>query len=50
MATRKRSDRKPYQPPRLKVHGDLRRLTMGPSKGGAKQDGGTTPKTKAGSG
>ena len=49
MATRKRSDRKRYQPPRLKVHGDLRRLTMA-AKGGAKQDGAGAPKTKAGSG
>ena len=48
MATGKRSERKPYQPPRLTVHGDLRRLTQ--AKGGAKSDGGTTPKTKTGSG
>lgn len=48
MATRKRPERKPYQPPRLTVHGDLRKLTT--AKGGAKSDGGTAPKTKAGSG
>ena len=50
MATRKRPERKPYQPPRLKVHGDLRRLTQSPAKGGAKSDGGAAPKTKTGSG
>jgi len=50
MATRKRSDRKPYQPPRLTVHGDLRTLTQSPAKGGAKSDGGAAPKTKTGSG
>ena len=49
MATTKRAERKPYRPPRLTVHGDLRQLTKGPAKGGAKQDAGTTPKTKAGS-
>ena len=48
MATGRPPERKPYQPPRLKVHGDLRRLTQ--AKGGAKSDGGTAPKTKSGSG
>jgi len=50
MASGKRAERKPYRLPRLTVHGDLRKLTLGPSKGGAKADGGTAPKTKAGSG
>jgi hypothetical protein len=46
MATAKRRDRKPYRPPRLKVHGDLRALTH-TAKGGIRSDGGGAPKTRA---
>jgi hypothetical protein len=48
MAKATRGDKQAYRPPRLTVHGDLRKLTQ--AKGGAKSDGGTAPKTKAGSG
>jgi hypothetical protein len=36
--------KKAYRPPRLRVYGDLRRLTMG--KGGQNNDGTGKPKTK----
>lgn len=43
-ATKPNRRRKPYRPPRLTVHGDLRRLTM--VKGGGANDGGGKPRTK----
>lgn len=36
--------KKPYRPPRLVVHGDLRHLTM--TKGGSAADGSGKPRTK----
>jgi len=48
MATPKRTDRKPYRPPRLKIHGDLRMLTL-TTKGGTRSDGAGRPKTRSGS-
>ncbi len=36
--------RKPYRPPRLVTHGNLRHLTM--SKGGSANDGSGKPRTK----
>ena len=44
-STPRSQTKKPYRTPRLVVHGDLRRLTM--AKGGAKNDGGGVPRTKA---
>jgi len=43
-ATPRDRTKKPYRPPRLIVHGDLRRLTM--AKGGSATDGSGKPKTK----
>ena len=37
--------KKPYRTPRITVYGDLRRLTL--AKGGAANDGGGKPRTKA---
>lgn len=45
-STQDPSTKKPYRPPRLIVHGDLRRLTM--AKGGGANDGIGKPRTKSG--
>jgi hypothetical protein len=37
--------RKPYRSPKLKVHGDFRKLTA--AKGGGASDGSGKPKTKS---
>lgn len=42
----KPSRKKPYQSPQLVIYGNLRQLTK--VKGGAANDGGTKPMTKAG--
>jgi len=39
-----KTGKKPYNPPKLVVYGNLRELTM--AKGGAKNDGGGKPATK----
>lgn len=44
-----RRAKKPYRSPRLTVHGDLRRLTLG-GGGTKKEPGGGAPKTRAGAG
>ncbi len=45
MKAKANQPKKPYRPPRLKVYGDLRRLTM--AKGGSANDGGGKPRTRA---
>ena len=40
-----KTGKKPYNPPKLVVYGNLRELTM--AKGGAKNDGGGKPATKS---
>ena len=47
MAAR-RLKKRPYQTPKLKIHGDLRIITR--AKGGALGDGGGNPKTRIASG
>lgn len=39
------STKQPYRPPKLKVHGDFRKLTA--AKGGSANDGSGKPKTKS---
>lgn len=40
------SKKRPYRPPKLVVHGDLRTVTQG--KGGGSSDGGSKPNTRQG--
>lgn len=42
-------ERHPYHQPKLRIHGNLRTLTMGTMKAGAMDDGGSPkPNTRAG--
>ena len=40
-------EKREYQPPRLSVYGDFRRVTKITTKGGTGQDGGAKPSTRA---
>ena len=44
-ARKDRPTKRPYQEPKLVVHGDIRKITQG--KGGAANDGSGKPHTKA---
>jgi hypothetical protein len=43
-AARSRPKKRPYRTPKLMVHGDLKRLTLG--KAGSQNDGSGKPKTR----